>query len=224
MPLVRRAASSIVRKLPLRFSIDDLVGDGCIGLLRAVDRYEPKHGIPFDAWAARIVRGAILNGLRAMDLVPERLRRDARTLDANRWQLAQARGRSPSDQEAARQAGIDERRLCAVLLALRRAAMISIDAPLQTLEEGDFFSDRLASDDPDPAERVVMRDRSRSITSAVDCLPRRERFIIGAFYAGNKNFREIGRHLGISKQRVSQLHTRAIVELRARLAPLVADA
>ncbi|HLW36859.1 MAG TPA: sigma-70 family RNA polymerase sigma factor, partial [Candidatus Eremiobacteraceae bacterium] len=80
LPLVRRLAANVLRRLPAHFTTDDLIGDGCVGLLRAIDRYNPVHGISFEVWASRIVRGAMLNGLRRMDIIPERVRRDARNL------------------------------------------------------------------------------------------------------------------------------------------------
>src|ERR1700694_4087392 len=111
LPLVRRIAAGVLRRLPTHFTTDDLIGDGCVGLLRAVDRFNPSHGILFEAWAARIVRGAMLNGLRRMDVIPERVRRDARTLDAARWRIAQRDGAAPSDCAAAENAGLNIRKL-----------------------------------------------------------------------------------------------------------------
>ena len=88
LPLVRRLATMVLRRLPVHFSADDLIGDGCVGLLRAIDRFNPAFEVTFETWASRIVRGSMLNGLRRMDAVPERIRRDARVLDSARWRLA----------------------------------------------------------------------------------------------------------------------------------------
>src|SRR4029077_20070670 len=107
LPLVRKRACGGLRRLPAYFTIDDLIGDGSVGLLRAVDRFDPSLGATFEHWAGRIVRGAIFNGLRRMDFVPERVRRDARTLEASRWSIAQRSGTSPTDREAAASAGLD---------------------------------------------------------------------------------------------------------------------
>ena len=218
MPLVRRLAAAVLRRLPTHFTADDLVGDGCVGLLRAVDRYDPAHGIAFEIWASRIVRGAMLNGLRRLDVIPERVRRDARNLDAARWRIAQHKGAAPSDAIAAAGAGLSGPKLEAVLLALRRAVPISLDAPLQPTDQSATLGDRIAADGVDPAQHLVQQSVRAAVTRAVRTLPPREQMIIAEFYSGENTFRSIGGRLGISKQRVSQIHGRAINTLRTRLA------
>jgi RNA polymerase sigma factor for flagellar operon FliA len=218
LPLVRRIAGCVLRRLPAYFTIDDLVGDGSVGLLRAVDRFDPSLGSAFEYWAGRIVRGAIYNGLRRMDFVPERVRRDARTLEASRWCLAQHRGAAPSDGEAAKLAGLDKRKLDAVRLALRRSAPHSIDIPAPNTSDTQPLRDKLRASGIDPAAWVERLAISQAVGRAVSALPARERLIVASFYAGDVSLRQIGDRLGISKQRVSQLHGRALIGLRAALA------
>lgn len=218
LPLVRRIAGCVLRRLPAYFTIDDLVGDGSVGLLRAVDRFDPSIGSAFEHWAGRIVRGAIFNGLRRMDFVPERVRRDARTLEASRWYLAQRRGAAPTDGEAATSAGLDQKKLDAVRLALRRSAPHSIDIPTPNTSDTQLLRDKLKAADIDPAVWVERLAVSQAVGRAVSALPARERLIVASFYAGDVSLRQIGDRLGISKQRVSQLHGRALNGLRAALA------
>ncbi len=220
LPLVRKMATSVLRRLPPHFVIDDLVGDGCVGLLRAIDRFDPRVGLCFEAWAARLIRGAMLNGLRTMDIVPERVRRDARTLDLARWRLAQTHGTAPSDSVAAVRAGLTPRKLSAVLLALRRSVAISLDVPLQQHSDHPFttcLGERLVADGDDPGDMVAQRLANESVAHAVRSLPAREQLIISSFYSGGDTFRAIGGRLGISKQRVSQIHGRALANLRTML-------
>src|SRR5579864_866763 len=155
LPLVRRIAVNVMRRLPLHFAIEDLISDGCLGLLRAADRFDPSHSVCFEIWASRLVRGAILNGLRRMDAIPERVRRDARNLDGARWRLAQGDLNAPSDAAAAESFGMSEQKLQHVLLALRRATMLSLDAPLQAAEDGAVIGDRIAADCQNPLDAVV---------------------------------------------------------------------
>jgi RNA polymerase sigma factor FliA len=226
LPLVRRLASSVLRRLPQHFTDDDLIGDGCVGLLRAVDRYDPQRGLSFERWAARIVRGAMLNGLRRMDVVPERVRRDARNLDLARWRIAQTAGYAPSDAVAARGAGLTPRKLDAVLLALRRAVPISLDAPAQhaSYSGRETLGDCVKDATGDPAKAVSDTAVRAVVAQAVTALPARERTIIAWFYTGETTFRAIGGRLGISKQRVSQIHATALASLRAIIANALADA
>jgi RNA polymerase sigma factor FliA len=218
LPLVRKIAGCVLRRMPHYFTIDDLVGDGCVGLLRAADRYDAGVGPSFEHWAGRIVRGAIFNGLRRMDFVPERVRRDARTLEISRWKIAQRKGAAPSDDEAALSAGLDAKKLDAVRVALRRSAPHSLDMPAPNTGETAPLRDKLRAVEIDPAEWVERRALRAAVGRAVSALPPRERLIVTAFYSGNRSFRQIGEGLGISKQRVSQLHGRALVGLRAALA------
>lgn len=225
MPLVRRMAMSILRRLPAHFTPDDLIGDGCVGLLRAINRFDPDRGMRFEVWAARLVRGAILNGLRTMDLIPERVRRDARSLDRARWRLAQHQGTAPTDSAAAARAGLNARKLNAVLLALRRAVPASLDAPPpQAFDQTSVLADRLASQSDDPGRTIADRAIADAVASAVQSLGTRERLIIASFYSGGSTFRAIGGRLGISKQRVSQIHGRALESLRSILVAQHLDA
>ena len=216
--LVRRIASGVLRRLPAYFVSDDLVGDGCVGLLRALDTFDPSFNVSFEGWSSRIIRGAMFNGLRRMDVVPERTRRDARTLDAARWRLAQSVGEAPDDKAAAAGAGLDDAKLYAVQLALSRATPISLDSALPGTPSGATIGDRVAAEESDPAEMAERREVQRVVDAAVAALPPRERLIIAACYAGYATFREIGGRLGISKQRVSQIHSRTIANLRTVLA------
>jgi RNA polymerase sigma factor FliA len=197
LPLVRKMAMSVLRRLPPHFGLDDLIGDGCVGLVRAVDRYDPKVGLCFEAWAARLIRGAMLNGLRAMDMVPERVRRDARTLDWARWRLA-----------------------------LRRSVPVSLDVPVPQQTDHPFtaaLGERIPAATEDPGDLVARRLAITAVARAVRALPARERLIVSTFYSTGCTFRTIGGRLGISKQRVSQIHTRAIASLRTMLATTHAD-
>jgi RNA polymerase sigma factor for flagellar operon FliA len=218
LPLVRRIASGVLRRLPAYFVNDDLVGDGCVGLLRALDTFDPSYNVSFEAWSSRIIRGAMFNGLRRMDVVPERTRRDARILDAARWRIAQTSGEAPDDRTAASGAGLDDAKLYAVQLALSRATPVSLDAALPGTPSGATIGDRVAADQADPSEIVERREVQRVVDAAVAALPPRERLIIAACYAGFATFREIGGRLGISKQRVSQIHSRTLSNLRSTLA------
>lgn len=220
LPLVRKIAGCVLRRLPSYFTIDDLIGDGSVGLLRAVDRFDPSQGTAFEHWAGRIVRGAIFNGLRRMDFVPERVRRDARTLENARWCIAARRGSSPSDHEAAHDAGLGPKQLQAIRVALRRSTPHSLDIPAPNTEDMQPLRDKLPAPDDDPSAAIERLSVRQAVGRAVAKLPARERLILSSFYGGNISLRQIGDRLGISKQRVSQLHGRALVGLRAALASL----
>jgi RNA polymerase sigma factor FliA len=159
-------------------------------------------------------------------MVPERVRRDARMLDWARWRLAQAHGSAPTDSAAASHAGLTQRKLAAVLLALRRSIPISLDAPPPQQTDQPFttsLGERVPATTSDPGDTVARRMANEQVVKAVRSLPAREQLIIASFYSCGFTFRAIGGRLGISKQRVSQIHGRAIASLRTMLATAHAD-
>jgi RNA polymerase sigma factor for flagellar operon FliA len=187
--------------------LDDLIGDGSVGLLRAVDAFDPTRGIPLEQYARRMILGAILNGVRRMDPVSERMRRTMRVAERARFVLAHELGTLPSLSEMER-----------LMPALRRARAevhhrvpLSLDASLPSGEhlEPDYAGDPQAI----VGERL---DRAR-IHAAVNALPSRQRAVVVAHYFAQRRLRSLVEPMCISPQRVSQLHLMAIERLRAEL-------
>jgi RNA polymerase sigma factor for flagellar operon FliA len=206
LPLVRRIARRVARVVA-GADIDDLVGDGNVGLIRAVDTFDPSYGLTLEQYARRIVAGAMLNGIRKLDPVSERVRRTLREAERERYALASERGVLPSTHE------MDVR-----VPALRRArteahrgSPVSIDAPLPA---GERFA-RSSADDP---QRIAEeRDRSRVLRAAIAELPPRERRLVLAHYFAEHSLRTLSRDMNVSPQRVSQLHLAAIARMRRGL-------
>jgi RNA polymerase sigma factor for flagellar operon FliA len=203
LPLVRRIARRVRRMVP-GSDVDDLIGDGCVGLIRAVDSFDPARGPTLQAYVSRVVAGTMLNGLRRLDPVSERVRREVREADRARYALAVECGEVPTQRE------MELRRP-----ALRRAALhayrytpLSLDSPLPVDEtlSGDWAADPalLAGDRLDNA---FVRDALFTLTS-------RQRSVVALYYFFDKSLYEIGRTLSISPQRASQLHVAALRNLR----------
>ncbi len=205
-PLVRFLAKRLVRTMPA-VDLGDLIGDGCIGLIRAVDAYDPSRGIPLRYYARKMIVGAMLNGLRKMDPVSERARRAIRLADAKRHAIAQEQGTLPS--------------LCAMagstpgLAAALRCAHIgqplSLDGHLSREETG--LLDR-RSDPADIAARKLLSDELRE---AIALLPERQRNVVELHYYREVPLAAIGAKLNVSPQRASQLHLAALKKIRRRL-------
>lgn len=207
LPLVRRVARRVRRMVP-GADLDDLIGDGNLALLRAVDGYDPAHGVPLDRYARRVVLGAMLNGIRRLDPVSERVRRTVRHADALRYALAQELGRLPTIPEL--EAHVPA--LPRARAEAHRGTPLSLDAPFPPGE-------RLAVDrGGDPQELVAAAAERARIGDAVAALAARQRAIVVARYYEERSLRSLGEPLGISAQRVSQLHLGAIRRLRAALA------
>lgn len=207
LPIVRQIARR-VRAVVGAADFDDLVGDGSIGLVRAVDTFDPARGTQLELYARRLVLGAMLNGIRRSDPVSERVRRTLRRVEARRFELAQQRGTLPTFTELEREDPAVRR---ARTSAYRQAAL-SLDAPLGPV------SDPLADRTADPAARSVEAERARQLREAVALLPERERRIVGMHYASGLTLLAISKRMAVSPQRVSQLHLSALGRMRLTVA------
>ena len=208
LPLVRRIARRVARVVG-GADFDDLIGDGSVGLIRAVDCYDPRHGVALEPYARRVIAGAMLNGIRRLDPVSERVRRTLRVAERERFALATARGALPSiDEMERRVAGLRRARTEAY-----RGTPISLDAPVPSGEWGE----PVAADDPQ--EHAVARSERARLRAVLAVLPPRERRLIAAHYFADRSLRALSREMAISPQRVSQLHLIALRRLRAGLTP-----
>ncbi|MBV8600101.1 MAG: sigma-70 family RNA polymerase sigma factor [Candidatus Eremiobacteraeota bacterium] len=205
-PLVRRVARRVARIVPSA-DLDDLVGDGSIGLIRAVDTYDPARGT-LENYARKLVLGAMLNGLRRMDPISERARRTLRDAERQRQALAQERGAMPSQAEMElRIAGLKSARIAAF-----RHGPVSLEATYHA--DGPAYADWTA----DPAKVATAVGERREIVEAIRLLPDRQRRVIALHYYCRFSLHAIGTQLNVSPQRVSQLHLRALARLRGLLA------
>jgi RNA polymerase sigma factor for flagellar operon FliA len=205
LPFVKGIARRIKRLVP-GFELDDLVGDGSLGLIRAVDSYDPSRGPTLQQYARRLIVGAMLNGIRRMDPVSERARRIVRDGESERYAMAVARGEVPSAAEV-------ELRCPGFLRAMsatHRGQPLSLDAPLPQGEKlsGDWSGD--------PGRIFEDRSRHAALAALVAGLPQRQRDVVLAHYYQGSSLRSIGKQMAISPQRASQLHLAAIAKLQAR--------
>jgi RNA polymerase sigma factor for flagellar operon FliA len=206
LPLVRRIARRISRVVG-GTDLDDLIGDGSVGLIRAVDSFDLRHGVTIDQYARRIIAGAMLNGIRRLDPVSERVRRTLRDAERERYALATERGHLPSTREM-------EQRIPALKRAVtegHRGSPLSIDAPFPA---GEFFS---ISDADDPQAIATARAELDRVHDAIAHLPARERRLIIAHYFTQRSLRTLSAEMNVSPQRVSQLHLAALTRMRRGL-------
>jgi RNA polymerase sigma factor for flagellar operon FliA len=203
MPLTRKLARRL-KRLVRNLDADDLVGDGCVGLIRAVDSFDPQRGPRLDEYARRLIVGAMLNGIRRMDPVSERARRTVRDGENQRYAIAAARGDVPNGQEMERHCPGYRRALAAAY----RGQPLSLDAPLPIGESlsGDWSDD--------PGRIVADRCERAWLAELISGLPPRQRRVVVLHYFNGKSLRAVGKQLAISPQRASQLHISAIAGLK----------
>ena len=202
-PHVRTIARRIQRMVA-GSDLDDLIGDGCVGLIRAVDSFDPARGPTMHAYISRVIAGTMLNGLRRLDPVSERVRREVRDAERERYEIAGSGGVLPTQRE------MEERRpaLRRALLHAHRYTPLSLDAPLP--------ADESLSEDwsQDPAHVAGERFQRAYVRGVLMKLTKQQRSVVTLYYFYNQSLYEIGRTLSISPQRASQLHVAALRNLR----------
>lgn len=215
-PLVKRIAYHLMARLPSSVQVDDLVQNGMIGLLDAIERFETGMGAQFETYAAQRVRGAMLDGLRENDWLPRSLRREFRQIEQAIAQLEQQFGRAPSENELARALGVSLSDYQKMLQDARGHQLISFE-DLVGEEDEDFLERHLTDDAGDPSKILEDESMRRLLVEGIEQLPEREKLMMALYYEQDLNLREIGEVMGVTESRVCQLHSQAVARLRARL-------
>lgn len=196
---------------------EDLVSEGIVGLIDAVDRFDPGRGIQFVTYATIRIRGQILDALRTRDMLPRSARRRVKGLQDAVRSLVATLGEPPSEEQLAEYMSLSPEQL---QQTMRDASLeiCSLDAPLA--ENGETFSLQSlieAPDDGEPAEQHDRAELREEMRQALKKLPERQQLLLSLYYVEELTMREIGEVLSISESRVSQLHAQAILNLRALL-------
>lgn len=214
LPMVRSLAIGLSRKMGQNVDVDDMVADGSIGLLRAIDTFDIDRGFKFQTYATTVVRGAILNGMRRMDWVPERVRAKNRQLQQAIDRHQAVAGEAPTEEQLAEELKISTEEVYDIIANLSTVYLLSLEQPLGT-EEGDASLGDMVDDDDDvPDVEFEYAEERDALRGAIERLDEREQLIITAHYFEGVTFEAISRMLNVSKQRISQMHSRAVRRLR----------
>jgi RNA polymerase sigma factor for flagellar operon FliA len=218
-PLVRHVVERVASTLPRNVDHEDLYSAGVLGLLDAHAKFDPRKGVKFETYAVWRIKGAVLDQLRALDWVSRSMRRKARNLDGVTRKLDQKLGRAASEEEVAREMKMSRGDFYRLLDHVRGAVLVSLD---ESRSGEDQEPSTLADHLPDPnaldIEARLEEEQSRAvILRTLDQLPEQERLVVALYYYEHMTLSEIGRALGISESRVSQVHSRAMTRMRLRL-------
>ncbi len=225
LPLVRYIARRIHERLPRHVPFEDLVHAGVIGLIDALQKYDRSKYVQFASYAKFRIRGAILDSLREMDWSPRDLRRKARQLEEANNRLSSELGRSPSEQELADDLGLDLHELQSLLGEINglEIGSLRVISPRDGQEED--LCEFLPNDPEDtPLFTCLRSEMKQLLAGAIDELPEKERQVLALYYFEELTMKEVGAVLGVGESRVSQIHSMAVVRLRARLAELTSPA
>jgi RNA polymerase sigma factor for flagellar operon FliA len=221
-PLVKFIAGRMASGLPSHVEESDLISYGLLGLIGAIERYDPGRQIKFETFAVARVKGAIIDELRSLDWVPRSVRARARDVERAHAALEMKLQRAPTDEEMAQKLSMSVEEFNNALLDIANSSVLALD-DLWTFAdpEGgggqlsvlDTIQDPNAIDPEAEAHTSELKDR---LADSIESLPDRERLVIALYYYENLTLREIGEVLGVTESRVSQLHTKAVLGLRSR--------
>ncbi len=225
-PMVKYVANRIALRLPPHIEVEDLISVGVMGLIDAIEKYDPARGAKFKTYAEFRVRGAILDELRSMDWVPRSIRQKASQIDAVIQKLQAKFGRPPEDEEVAKELGISLDQFFDTLNETRSMPVLSLDDLNIVKETGGQQSllDCLAGKvDADPQVQFRLNELKEVIAKTIDTLPEKERLVISLYYYKELTMSEIGVVLNVTESRVSQIHSKTMFRLRTKLKAFAAE-
>ena len=219
-PLVKFVAGRVGASLPSHVDEQDLVSYGLLGLIGAIERFDPDREIKFETFAMARIRGAIIDELRSLDWVPRSVRTRARQIERAIAALEKELHRAPTDEEIAKKLGVTEEELDDSLLEISRSSVGALDELWSPSAGGDSIAliDTIEDETgPDPEVSLEQAEVKEALAEAISDLPEREKLVVTLYYYEELTLREIGEVLGVTESRVSQLHTKAILRLKAHL-------
>ena len=223
MPLVKYVAGKVGVGMPSSVEFDDLVGFGQFGLLDAIEKFDPDKNVKFKTYAVTRIRGAIFDELRQLDWVPRSVRQKSREIEDTIGDLEAKLGRTASDELIAGKLGVSEEEYQQTVMKLSGTSVLSLNDVWYSGNDNDHMSigDSIESPSSLNPDLIVEREEIRKIIiQAINELPEKEKMVIVLYYHEDLTFKEIGQVLEVSESRISQLHTKANLRLRAKLTNL----
>jgi len=218
-PLVRIIAKKISMRLPANIEVDDLISAGIIGLMDAIEKYDPTRNNKFKTYAEFRIRGTILDELRAQDWVPRSMRERAKNVERAFLKIEQKLGRSASEVEVALNMGMDLNKIQETIKQAKNVALLSLDDTgyFKNGDKKSILSMLHSNELSNPISQISKNELREQIASYIEELPEKQRMVLALYYYEDLNLKEIGRILEVTESRVSQLHTQAMMKLRSRM-------
>jgi len=219
-PLVKYVAGRVAIGMPHNVEFDDLVGFGVFGLFDAIEKFDPDKHVKFKTYAVTRIRGAIFDELRSIDWVPRSVRQKSREIEDAVHRLESTLGRSASDREIAKEMNMSIEDFQKTMLKISGTSILSLNDIWYTGEDNDKVSIVESIESPQSLnpDMIVEKDEiKRVIVEAISELPEKEKKVLVLYYYEDLTLKEIGQVLEVTESRISQLHTKAIMRLRAKL-------
>jgi RNA polymerase sigma factor for flagellar operon FliA len=219
-PLVKYVAGKVAVGMPSNVEFDDLVGFGVFGLLDAIDKFDPAKNVKFKTYAVTRIRGSIFDELRSMDWVPRSVRQKSREIEDVIVRLESKLGRTANDTEIAASLGVSETEYQQTMFKISGTSIMSLNDVWYSGDDSERISIGDSIESPSSMNPDVIIEREeikRVIVEAINELPEKEKMVLVLYYYEDLTLKEIGQVLNVTESRVSQLHTKANLRLRAKL-------
>lgn len=216
LDLVKHVVFQVSVHFPRHVDRSELADAGALGLVEAAQRYEADRGVPFERYAARRIRGAILDAVRAGDWAPRSVRTVARQLEQTEQELANNLGRRPNDTEIAQQLGVGEERLAELRHRVYRSVVLALDHYVAPEDDEELtLVDVLTNpDEMEPGEELAHRELHGYLRDALALLPERHRLVVVGYFLEGRTSLELASFLGVTESRISQLRSESLQMLR----------
>ena len=215
LPQVRWIAYRFHEKLAGNVSVDDLISNGVIGLINAIDTFDPAFNVKLSTYAEHKIRGAILDSIRGLDGIPPHKRKIRKQIESAIATLENRLQRTPAEEEIAAEINMPIAEYREILVELRGISLGSIDEVPEGRSENRLLQFASIDEENEPARILERAELQKLLASAIDKMPKMERTILTLYYKENQNLRDIAEVLDIHLTRVCQLKSQAIMRLRA---------
>lgn len=217
-PLIKYIAHRIALRVPPHIEVQDLIDAGVVGLIDAIEKYDPSKDVKFKTYAEFRIRGAIFDELRSLDWVPRSIRKMINKLEETYLTLEQRLGRPATDEEVAEEMDLQVEDFYQILRQASGVSLTSIDQTLNIDNSSKTVLEVLEdSPDKNPLGQYSINEMKELVAKAINNLPEKERLVISLYYYEELTMKEIGKVLNLTESRVSQIHTKTILRLRGRL-------
>ena len=222
--LIKNAAMQIRGVYSSFAQIDDIINEGIITLLGAIDKFDPDKGVKFETYVSKRIRGMVIDLARKQDWIPRNVRKRAKEIDLASAELSASLGRSPTDGEIAEHLGITPERYQKDAANIALSNVLSLDVLMDTRETAGYPMEVPSSDAQSQPELVLQeREMQRALAQGIASLRENEQIVLSLYYERNLHLKEIAQVMELSEPRISQIHTRAIQKLRAYMEAYMND-
>ncbi|MBI3075648.1 MAG: FliA/WhiG family RNA polymerase sigma factor [Deltaproteobacteria bacterium] len=218
-PLVRFLAQRLAHRIPSGLDVDDLINAGVIGLIDAIEKFDPGREVEFKTYAEFRVRGAMLDEMRSLDPVSRTVRQKAGRVEEVCEELQKQLGRPATDDEIAQALGVELEEFHGMLQQFSSMTLLSLDElrRVSDTERKSLLDFITGPEEDDPFETLQVEEVRQILVQAIDELPAQERQVLSLYYYEQLNMKAVGQVMGLTESRVCQIHAKAILRLRGRL-------